>query len=103
MLTRVSETHSYNTRHAEAGISSQSRNHQSTTFRVTKEWDLLSRPLRDMKSLSTFKKRSRQGFISEYRGFKCKIKDCFICKSEEVVASNRSADPLSSTEGLLVG
>ena len=99
MLTRVSDTHRYSTRHAEAGISSQSRDNRSTTYRVTKEWDSLSRPQRDIGSLSSFKKRSRLGFVSEYRAFNCRIKDCFVCKSEELILSNCSADPLSGTEG----
>ena len=89
MLSRVRETHQHNTRYAEAGISLNTRDHSSIGFRIPKEWETLSKTQKEIKSLATFKKNSRQGFISEYRDFICTTRDCFVC---------RSGDPLTNTE-----
>ena len=80
MLSRVSDIHTYNTRSAEAGLFLGTQDHRSIGYRVPKEWESVGRPLRESRSLSSFKKRSREEFLSSYKAFDCKTRNCYVCK-----------------------
>ena len=60
ILQRVSDTHSYSTRSAELGLSMSTGDKLSISYRVPKEWSILSAKLREKKSLAAFKRQSKQ-------------------------------------------
>ena len=83
MLSRVSSIHSHNTRSAGNEIFMSTQDQRSIAYRVPKEWQALPRELKDVKNLMGFKKRSKQGFIKEYRSLICEGVNCYICRSED--------------------
>ena len=80
MFQRVSEMHTYSTRNAESGLSLMSRDRDSISFKVPREWSLLPERLKGLKSLAAFKRQSRQTFIATYRAFECQQSDCWACR-----------------------
>ena len=48
-------------------------------YRVPKEWDSVPKELRDISSLSGFKKKSKDEFIMGYKRFICDIHNCYVC------------------------
>ena len=86
LLSRVEDVHSHNTRAARTGVYISSRDHRVVGFRVPKEWDTLPQELKLTKSFTAFKKKSKEGFLREYREFSCSTQDCYVCgggRSEE--------------------
>ena len=79
MLGRTEDVHSHNTRAARAGLYISTRDHRAVGYRIPKEWDTLSHELRTTKSLTTLKRKSKEGFLTEYRGFTCGVAGCFVC------------------------
>ena len=80
MLGKVKQTHGHNTRMAQTGIAFKSQDHKSIGYRIPKEWDSLSRSLKESKSLSGFKQLSKRDFLAGYAKFKCTTINCYICK-----------------------
>ena len=80
MLRRVSDIHSYNTRSANSGLFPSTQDHRAVGYRVPKEWDSVEKSLREMRSLTSFKKKSREEFLGTYKAFKCLTRNCFVCE-----------------------
>ena len=80
MLGKVKQTHGHNTRMAQTGIAFKSQDHKSIGYRIPKEWDSLSRSLKESKSLSGFKQQSKRDFLAGYAKFKCTTANCYVCK-----------------------
>ena len=78
-LSKLSETHEHRTRAAVRGIVIGSQDQKSIAYRVPKEWGGLGAELRDQKSLTNFKKKSRGNFLQDYRAFECGVRECFVC------------------------
>ena len=81
MLQRVSEVHHYSTRSAESGLAPTSRDRSSMSYRVSREWSTLPDKLKELTSLTAFKRQSRQLLIKEYGNFECKSTACRVCGS----------------------
>ena len=79
MLSKAEDTHSHNTRAAKNCLFLSTRDHRSLGYRVPKEWETLTPALRQMKSLSSFKNRSKGEFFKAYKSFKCMDRGCFVC------------------------
>ena len=79
MMCKVSEVHGYNTRSAGTGIFLGVQDHRSMSYKIPKEWDTMTRSHREMLSLTGFKKKSKEGFISKYREFRCTVRNCYVC------------------------
>ena len=79
MLTKTADLHGYATRSAQSGLAVMARDHRMVGYRVPKEWAALTEPLRRMGSLAAFKRRSREGFLAEYRAFVCSDGGCWVC------------------------
>ena len=79
MLHRVGDVHGHATRSARAGLHVSTRDHASIGYRVLREWAGLSGELRGVGSLAAFKRRSRGGFLWEYRVFVCGEGRCWVC------------------------
>ena len=79
LLSKVSDVHGHNTRSAGSGLYFQTQDHRSVGYRVPKEWESVPTALREMHSLSGFRKRSREEFILGYRAFECVVHDCYVC------------------------
>ena len=91
ILHKVSDTHSYSTRSAELGFSLSTRDKHSISYRVPKEWSLLSAELKSKTSLAAFKRHSKQQFIRAYGSFACKQVDCRVCLGWENVESTETS------------
>ena len=85
LLYKVRDIHGHNTRSAGSGLYIQTQDHRSVGYRVPKEWESVSKVLREMTSLSGFKRKSREEFILSYKAFECVAQVCCIC--------SRSAGP----------
>ena len=94
VLSKVSEGHNHNTRTAQRGISVSTQDHKSIAYRVPKEWEKLGKELKDTKSLTSFKRKSRGNFLKEYKGFECETKGCYVCdrSGSGVGGVNRNAE-----------
>ena len=79
MLGRIEGVHGYGTRSARGGLYLSTRDHGSVGYRVPKEWATLGEEHRGVASLGAFKRRSREGFLAEYRGFGCRVVGCGVC------------------------
>ena len=79
MLGRVGDVHDHGTRSARAGLFLSTRDHRSVGYRVPKEWASLAGEQRGVRSLAAFKRRSREGFLSEYGSFVCGVRACYVC------------------------
>ena len=79
MLGRVGEIHSYSTRSARSGLFLASRDHRAVGYRIPKEWDSLPDELKSIKSLGSFKRRSKGSFLAEYSSFNCTVRRCYVC------------------------
>ena len=82
MLQRSSQVHQYATRTAERGIAMGSTDHCSIAYRVPKEWGMLPEELREVKSLSGFKRQSKITFTRQYKEFKYYQGECQVCKGD---------------------
>ena len=58
------------------------RDHRAMGYRVPREWAVLPEGLRGVGSLAAFKRRSRAGFLAEYGGFVCGVRNCRVCLSD---------------------
>ena len=84
MLSRAKDVHRYGTRAAEGGMLSYSAvNERSIGYRLPKEWQTTPQDIRNSNSLPGMKKKSKQGFLSQYGSFSCNARDCFVCRSAE--------------------
>ena len=81
MLGRIGGVHGHATRAARSGLYLSTRDHRLVGYRVPKEWAVLSEELRGVRSLAAFKRRSRAGFLAEYGGFVCGVRNCRVCLS----------------------
>ena len=79
MLHKVSDTHSYNTRAAGTLLSARTRDQQSLSYRVSKEWSLVPAKLRECTTCSSFKRQSRKELLRQYRKFECNQAGCLAC------------------------
>ena len=79
MLSKVSDTHRHNTRAAKTGLSLSSQDHRSLGYRVPKEWLSLPEKLRETSSLGGLKRKSKEGFLGNYKSFKCSVSGCAVC------------------------
>ena len=78
-MSKVSEKHRHNTRAAASHLAIQTQDFKSMGYRIPKEWESLSKELRETRSLTGFKRRSKNGFLANYRAFKCDDTSCFVC------------------------
>ena len=78
-LCRVSETHGYSTRSAGVGIALKTQDQKSIGYRVPKEWETIKKELREIKSLTGFKRKSKNEFLENYKAFVCRDKSCYVC------------------------
>ena len=84
MLSRVGDVHGHGTRSAKGGgLHLGGRDHGSVSYRVPKEWGMLTGDQRGMGSLAGFKKRSRDGFLADYRESVCAVRGCYVCRVGE--------------------
>ena len=81
MLSRAENTHGHNTRAAKNSMFLSTRDHRSVGYRVPKEWEALTPNLRQTKSLSSFKSKSKEEFTKAYKAFICVGRGCFVCGS----------------------
>ena len=79
MLSRVSQVHKHNTRSAGSGLFVSTQDHRAVGYRIPKEWQSLPDRLRGMNSLTGFRNKSKDSFISNYKSFKCQKINCFVC------------------------
>ena len=79
LLSKVSDVHRHQTRSADLGLFVKTQDHRSVGYRVPKEWDSVPKVLRDISSLSGFKKKSKDEFIMGYKRFICDIHNCYVC------------------------
>ena len=79
MLQRVRDTHRYNTRSTESDIAVTGRDQGSISFRVSKEWATVTEAGKEIKSLTTFRKISKNMFITLYEKFQCQENECRVC------------------------
>ena len=84
MLSRASDVHGHATRLAGSGIAVTARNHRSVGYRVPTEWASLTEAQRRVGTLAAFRRGSRAGFLSGYRGFVCRDAGCWVCREEGV-------------------
>ena len=82
MLNKVSDVHQYNTRTARTGLFVSSQDHRSVGYRIPKEWESLPEGLRT-NSLGALKRKSKHGFLNEYKSFQCQVRNCHICATGE--------------------
>ena len=68
LLSKVRDIHGHNTRSAGSGLYIQTQDHRSVGYRVPKEWESVSKVLREMTSLSGFKKKIKEGVYSQLQG-----------------------------------
>ena len=80
VLERVSQTHDHGTRLARRGMFISTRDHKQVGYRVPKEWETLTEPLKKATSLGSFKRQSKGEFIKGYGQFRCTVRDCFVCR-----------------------
>ena len=80
MLQRVKDTHGYSTRSAGSKIAVSARDQGSISYRLPKEWDTLTEEGKQVKSLTAFKRNSKNSFIGKYKGFRCDITVCRVCQ-----------------------
>ena len=78
-MSKVSDVHKYNTRSAGTGLFLQTQDHKSMRYRAPKEWDSVAKLMRDERSLTGFKKKSREEFITGYKAFQCAVQNCYVC------------------------
>ena len=83
MLNKVSDVHQYNTRAARTGLFVSTQDHRSVGYRIPKEWDSLPEGLRGTNSLGGLKRKCKQGFLSAYKSFQCRVQNCLICANRE--------------------
>ena len=83
MLNKVSDVHHYNTRSARTGLFVSSQDHRSAGYRIPKEWDSLPDCLRGTSSLGALKRKSKLGFLNEYKSFQCQVQNCLVCAAGE--------------------
>ena len=69
MFNKVSDVHGHNTRSAKTGLFISTQDHRSVGYRIPREWQ----------SLSGFKKKSKEEFLSNYKNFECVDQNCYIC------------------------
>ena len=92
MLRNVSSVHKYATRSAKAGLFVSTQDHRSIGYRIPSEWLSLAGSLKDMGSLTGFKRKSKDSLLAQYKSFKCKEPNCFVCSSV-VDRDCRNAEP----------
>ena len=81
-LSKVSEVHGHNTRAAGVGLAIKTQDRKSIGYRIPKEWESLAKELKETRSLSGFKKRSKDEFLAVYKAFTCEDNSCYVCGSE---------------------
>ena len=81
MLSKTHDNHGHNTRSARLGLTISTQDHKSIGYRLPKEWESLTTALREIKSLTGFKEKSRNCFFLEYKGFKCTTRNCYVCSN----------------------
>ena len=79
LLSRAANTHGHNTRAAKNCLFLSTQDHRSVGYKVPKEWETLTSALRQIKSLSGFKNKSKEDFFKAYKTFKCEDQGCFVC------------------------
>ena len=80
MLGRVSNVHSHATRSATHDLYPASRDHNSVSYRIPKEWSGLKRGLKEQRSLTAFKRQSKAEFLAGYKAFSCVGVNCRVCE-----------------------
>ena len=83
MFQKTSEVHRYATRTAGTGMALSSRDHCSIAFRAPREWASLPGKLREVKSLSGFKRKSKEQLFEQYKRYTCVQEGCFVCQRNE--------------------
>ena len=84
MLSRASDVHGHATRLARSGIAVTTGNHRLVGYRVPTEWASLTEAQRQVGTLAAFKRGSRAGFLSGYRGFVCQEAGCRVCQGGNI-------------------
>ena len=79
MLSRVCSVHSHNTRSARSELFMSTQDKRSISYRVPKEWQAITKELKETKALGGFKRRSKQGVLVGYGSFACREAECFVC------------------------
>jgi hypothetical protein len=80
ILEKTSNTHGYNTRGARCNLFVNGQNSKSLKYVAPKYWNALDKDLRGSGTISTFKHRSKEGFLLGYSRFKCSKDSCYSCK-----------------------
>jgi hypothetical protein len=80
ILEKTSSTHNYNTRGARCNLFVNGKNVKSLKYIAPKFWNVLDQDLRGSGTISTFKRRSKEGFLLGYSKFKCSKDGCYSCK-----------------------
>ena len=80
ILEKTSSTHNYNTRGARCNLFVNGKNVKSLKYIAPKFWNVLDQDLRGSGTISTFKRRSKEGFLLGYSKFKCGKDGCYSCK-----------------------
>ena len=83
MFNKVRDVHKHATRSSKTGLFFQTQDHRSVRYRIPKEWHSLKEELRAINSLGGFKRKSKEQFISQYKSFECKLRNCYVCKPRE--------------------
>ena len=96
MLQKVSDMHNYNTRAAETLLSATTKDQQSKSYRVSKEWSLVPVKLRECMTCSSFRRQSRKNLLQQYRRFECNQIGCLACLGSR---GGRDGNALASQGG----
>ena len=79
LLDKVGDSHSHDTRGARCNLFVSRDNVKSIKYIAPKHWNALEEELRKSGAISTFKNKSKEGFLLGYSKFKCNVKGCYSC------------------------
>ena len=99
MLQKVSDTHNYNTRSADALLSSRSKDQLSISYRVSKEWSSVPAKVRDSATCSSYKRKSRKELLQNYKEFVCHQPGCLVCRGSEPEGGGGNEGAVTSQSG----
>ena len=78
LFDRISVSHNYNTRGAERNFFLRG-NPKSIKYLVPSHWNSLPVHLKDKSTVSSFKKGSKDEYLTRYSSFRCSVRNCYSC------------------------
>ena len=78
LFDRISVSHNYNTRGAERNFFLRG-NPKSIKYLVPSHWNSLPVHLKDKSTVSSFKKGSKDEYLTRYSSFRCSARGCYSC------------------------